>query len=132
MSVSEIFKVCRTVAVVGASPNPDRASHRVFNYLCEHGFKAIPVNPTATEVSGLVCYPNLSAVPEKIDCVDVFRRSEDVLPIVEEAIKIGAKAIWLQEGIVNGEAEAKALAAGLLIVQDRCIMKEHRRLAYEG
>jgi hypothetical protein len=103
----------------------------VFNYLCEHGFKAIPVNPTATEVSGMVCYPTLGAVPDKVDVVDIFRRSEDVLPIVEEAIRIGAKAVWLQEGIVNGEAEAKALAAGLLVVQDKCIMKEHRRLEYE-
>jgi predicted CoA-binding protein len=129
MSIEKILKECHTVAVVGASPNPDRISHHVFNYLCQHGYKAIPVNPTATEVAGKTCYASLSAVPEKIDVVDVFRRSEDVMPVVEEAIKVGARAVWMQEGVVNGEAEARALAAGLLVVMDHCIMKEHKRLS---
>jgi predicted CoA-binding protein len=128
MGIVEILRESHVVAVVGASPNPDRTSHHVFNYLCQHGYKAIPVNPAATEVAGKTCYPSLSAIPEKIDVVDVFRRSEDVLPIVEEAIKVGAKVVWMQEGIVNGEAEARALAAGLLVVMDHCIMKEHKRL----
>jgi hypothetical protein len=128
MDTEKILKECRVVAIVGASPNPDRVSNHVFNYLCEHGFDAIPVNPTVTEVSGKKCYPSLSAVPVKVDVVDIFRRSEECLAIVEEAIKIGAKAVWMQEGVVNGEAEAKARTAGLMVVMDRCIMKEHKRL----
>jgi len=128
MAIENILKESHTVAVVGASPNPDRTSYHVFNYLCQHGYNAIPVNPTAIEVAGKKCYASLSAIPEKIDIVDVFRRSEEVLPVVEEAIKVGAKVVWMQEGVVNGEAEARALAAGLLVVMDHCIMKEHKRL----
>ncbi len=129
MEIEQILKTCHTVAMVGASPNPDRISNQVFNYLTKHGYKVIPVNPTVAEVSGEKCYASLSAIPEKIDVVDVFRRSEDCLSIVEEAIKIGAKAVWMQEGVVNGEAEARALTAGLKVVMDHCIMKEHKRLA---
>lgn len=128
MGIEQILRESHTVAVVGASPNPDRISHHVLNYLCQHGYKAIPVNPSATEVAGKACYPSLSAIPEKIDVVDVFRRSEDVLPVVEEAIRVGAKVVWMQEGVVNGEAEARARAAGLAVVMDQCIMKEHKRL----
>jgi len=128
MDIEKILNECHVIAVVGASPNLDRASNRVFNYLCEHGYDAIPVNPAATEVSGRKCYPSLSSVPQKVDAVDVFRRSEECLAIVEEAIKIGAKAVWMQEGVVNGEAEAKARIAGLMVVMDHCIMKEHKRL----
>ncbi len=124
----KILTECHVVAVVGASPDPERVSHRVFDYLCEHGFEAIPVNPTAKTVAGRTCYPSLSAVPVKIDAVDVFRRAEECLAIVDEAIKVGAKAVWFQEGIVNGEAEAKGRTAGLMVVMDKCIMKEHRRL----
>jgi len=129
MEIERILKTCHTIAMVGASPNPDRTSNSVFNYLIKHGYRVIPVNPAVTEVSGEKCYVSLSAIPEKIDVVDVFRRSEDCLPIVEEAIKIGAKTVWMQEGVINGEAEARALAAGLEVVMDRCIMKEHKRLA---
>lgn len=129
MEIEKILKTCRTIAMVGASPNPDRTSYQVFNYLMKHGYKVIPVNPSVAEVSGMKCYPSLSAIPEKIDVVDVFRRSEDCLPIVEEAIKVGARTVWMQEGVVNGEAEARALTAGLEVVMDRCIMKEHKRLA---
>lgn len=132
MGIEEILKESHTVAVVGASPNPDRISHHVFNYLCQHGYTAIPVNPSATEVAGKTCYPSLSAIPEEIDVVDVFRRSEEVMPIVEEAIRVGAKVVWMQEGVVNGEAEARALAAGLKVVMDHCIMKEHKRLFGAG
>jgi len=132
MDIEKILKEFHTVAVVGASPNPDRVSFHVFNYLCEHGYQAIPINPTTKEVSGKTCYPSLSAVPVHIDIVDVFRRAEDVLPIVEEAIKVGAKAVWMQEGIINEEAGAKALAAGLIVVMDHCMMKEHKRLISKG
>jgi len=128
MEIERILKESHTVAVVGASPNPDRISHHVFNYLCQHGYKAIPVNPAAAEIAGKTCYPSLTAVPDRIDVVDVFRRSEDVLPIVDEAIKVGARVVWMQEGVVNGEAEARAKAAGLTVVMDQCIMKEHKRL----
>jgi predicted CoA-binding protein len=128
MEIEQILKTCRTIAVVGASPNSDRTSNHVFNYLKEHGYKVIPVNPTATEVSGEKCYASLSAIPEKIDVVDIFRRSEDCLAVVEEAIKVGAKAVWMQEGVVNGEAEARARTAGLEVVMDKCMMKEHKRL----
>jgi predicted CoA-binding protein len=129
MEIERILKTCRTIAMVGASPNPDRTSNNVFNYLIKHGYRVIPVNPTIKEISGEKCYGSLSVIPEKIDVVDVFRRSEDCLSIVEEAIKIGAKTVWMQEGVINGEAEARALAAGLEVVMDRCIMKEHKRLA---
>ena len=129
MEINRILKTYRTIAMVGASPNPDRTSNNVFNYLIKHGYKVIPVNPTAAEISGEKCYASLSAISEKIDIVDVFRRSEDCLPIVEEAIKIQAKVVWMQEGVINGEAEARALTAGLEVVMDRCIMKEHKRLA---
>jgi predicted CoA-binding protein len=127
-----ILRECRVVAVVGASPDPERVSHRVFNYLCDHGYEAIPVNPTTKMVAGRACYPNLSAIPAKIDVVDIFRRSEECLAIVDEAIKVGAKVVWMQEGIVNGEAEARGRAAGLIVVMDRCMMKEHRRLIPPG
>jgi hypothetical protein len=132
MSIEQILKDCKVVAVVGASPDPNRISNVVFNYLCAHGYDAVPVNPNANEVSGRTCYRSLSDIPHRIDVVNVFRRSEDTLPIVEEAIKIGAKAVWMQEGIVNGEAEARALTAGLMVVMDRCMMKEHRRLTARG
>jgi predicted CoA-binding protein len=128
MEIEQILKTCHTVAMVGASPNPDRISNQVFSYLTKHGYKVIPVNPTAAEVAGEKCYASLSVIPEKIDVVDIFRRSEDCLAIVEEAIKIGAKAVWMQEGVVNGEAEARALTAGLKVVMDHCMMKEHKRL----
>jgi hypothetical protein len=93
-----------------------------------HGYNVIPVNPTIGEVLGKKCYSSLSAIPEKIEVVDIFRRSEDVMPIVDEAIKIGAKVIWMQEGIINAEAANKARDAGLLVVMDKCMLKEHERL----
>jgi predicted CoA-binding protein len=127
MEIRQILKTYRTVAVVGASPDPDRTSNHVFMYLKRHGYKVIPVNPRVDEVSGERCYPSLAAIPEKIEIVDIFRRSEECLPIVEEAIEIGAKVVWMQEGIVNGEAQARALSAGLSVVMDQCLMKEHKR-----
>ena len=117
-----------SVAVVGASPKPERYSNAVAGYLAENGYNVIPVNPNYAEVLGRKSYPNLSAIPEKVEVVDIFRRPEEVMPVIEEAIKIGAKAVWMQEGVVNEAAAAKASKAGLLVVMDRCMMKEHYRL----
>ena len=128
MSVIKILKSFRDVAMVGVSANPDRPSNKVFQYLIENGYNVIPVNPTIDEVMGKKCYANLSAIPEKVEVVDIFRRSEDIQPIVDEAIKIGAKAVWMQEGIINNAAAKKAESAGLLVVMDKCMRKEHVRL----
>ena len=129
MSAEEkILNTYRTVAVVGLSPKPDRPSNHVAKYLKEQGYRIIPVNTSAREILGETCYPDLSSIPEPVDVVDIFRRSEAVPPIVEEAIKIGAKAVWMQEGVISEEAAARAEEAGLLVVMDRCILKEHRKL----
>jgi predicted CoA-binding protein len=120
-----ILKEYRTVAIVGASSDPERPSFRVLSYLSEHGYNVIPVNPNEHEVLGMTCYPNLSSIPEKVEVVDIFRRSEEVMPVVEEAIKIGAKVVWMQEGVINEEAAAKARDAGLLVVMDKCMRKQH-------
>jgi len=124
----KILNMYRTVAVVGLSPKPDRPSNHVANYLKEQGYRIIPVNTYAGEILGETCYPDLSSIPEPVDVVDIFRRSEAVPPIVEEAIKIGAKAVWMQEGVISEEAAARAKEAGLLVVMDRCMLKEHRKL----
>lgn len=116
------------MAVVGLSPKPERPSYRVASYLAEHGYNIIPVNPNVPQILGKTSYPNLSSIPETVEVVDIFRRSEEVMPIVEEAIEIGAKAVWLQEGIINEEAAAKAREAGLLVVMDKCMLKEHQCL----
>ena len=128
MSVVKILKSFRNVAVVGVSANGDKPSNVVFRYLMVQGYNVIPVNPTIDEVLGKKCYASLSAIPEKIDVVDIFRRSEDIPPIVDEAIKIGAKAVWMQEGIVNKPAAQKAESAGLLVVMDKCMRKEHMHM----
>ena len=128
MSVVKILKSFRDVAMVGVSANPDKPSNKVFKYLTENGYNVIPVNPTIDEVMGKKCYANLSVIPEKVEVVDIFRRSEDIPPIVDEAIKIGAKAVWMQEGIINNTAAEKAQSAGLLVVMDKCMKKEHVRL----
>ncbi len=129
MSTEEkILKTYRKVAVVGLSPKPDRPSHRVASYLKGQGYRIIPVNTYAKEILGETCYTSLSSIPEPVDVVDIFRRPEAVLPIVEEAIKIGAKAVWMQEGVINEEAASLAKEAGLLVVMDRCMLKEHRKL----
>ncbi len=128
MSVeSEILKSSRVVAVVGLSANPERPSHTVCSYLKKHGFKIIPVNPMEKEILGEVCYPDLTSIPEKVDVVDIFRRSEDVPPIVEEAIKIGAKALWMQSGIINEPAAQRAREAGLKVVMDKCMKTEYAK-----
>lgn len=122
--VDQIFAM-RTIAVVGCSPRPERPSHYVAEYLKENGYRIIPVNPGHKEILGEKCYPSLSAIPEKVEVVDVFRRSEEVLPVIEEAIKIGAKALWLQDGITHPEGEEKARKAGLLVVSNDCMMRRH-------
>ena len=115
------------IAVVGLSPDPRRDSHRVARYLQEQGYRIIPVNPMTDQVLGEVSYPDLKSVPEPIHMVDIFRRSAYVLPVVEEAIHVAARCIWMQDGVVNEEAADKALEAGLLVVMDNCTMREHRR-----
>ena len=127
----EILNSSRVVAVIGLSLNSDRPSYRVASYLKEQGYRIIPVNPTAKEILGEVCYPSLSSIPEAIDVVDIFRRSKKVPGIVEEAIKIGAKAVWMQEGVINEGAAVRAREAGLLVVMDKCMLKEHRKLKSE-
>jgi uncharacterized protein len=124
----DIFTSAKTIASVGLSSNPEKESYGVALYLKEQGYRIIPVNPTATEILGEKVYPDLSAIPEKVDVVQVFRKPEDVPPVVEEAIKIGAKVVWMQEGIVNHEAAQKAEEAGLQVVMDACMRATHKRL----
>jgi predicted CoA-binding protein len=126
--VRELLRRARTIAVVGLSTDPAKASYGVSRYMKERGYRIIPVNPGAQEILGEKAYPNLTAIPEPVDIVDIFRPPPAVPPIVEEAIRIGAKAVWMQEGISHAEAARQAEAAGLAVVQDRCIMKEHFRL----
>ena len=121
----EILNKYHAVAIVGASPNPERPSNIVVRYLSEHGYHVIPVNPQAPKVEGMTSYPNLSSIPEQVEVVDIFRSSDEVMPIVDESIKIGAKVVWMQEGVINEEAAAKARKAGLLVVMDKCMRKQH-------
>ena len=122
---ARILREYRRVAVVGISDRPERDSHRVAAYLQRAGYTIIPVNPNVTEVLGLRCWPSLEAAPGPIEVVDVFRRSELVEPVVDAAIRVGAKAVWMQDGVVNETAAAKARAAGLLVVMDRCMLRDH-------
>jgi len=124
-TIQRILNECRTIAVVGLSSDPSRPSHSVSAYMRRSGYKVIPVNPNETEVFGEKAYPSLSSVPEKIDLVDVFRRSDQAGKAVDEAIAVGAKAVWLQEGVIDGAAAQRAVDAGLLVVMDRCWLKEH-------
>ncbi len=126
--MKEILLATKTIASVGLSSNEEKESFWIVSYLKEQGYQIIPVNPTATEILGEKVYPNLESVPVKVDVVQVFRKSEDVPPVVDSAIKIGAKVVWMQEGIVNEEAAAKARAAGLQVVMDACMRVTHRRL----
>jgi hypothetical protein len=128
--ISEILHTSRTIAVVGLSGKRYRPSYGVAEYLKRAGYRIIPVNPMETEVLGERSYPDLDSVPEPVDMVDIFRRSEFVPEIVEAAIRKGAKVIWMQEGVFHEAAAARAEAAGLAVVMDRCILKDHRRLAY--
>ena|SRR6185437_14497870 len=128
MSIPEILKSSHTIAVVGLSSSASRASNGVSAYMQRAGYRIIPVNPNETEVLGEKSYGRLEDVPEKIDIVNVFRRPEFVPEIVESAIRIGAKTLWLQEDVINETAADRARAAGLDVVMDKCILKEHRKL----
>lgn len=127
MTIPEILAAYRTIAVVGLSSRRFRASYGVADYMQRAGYRIIPVNPQEQEVLGEKCYPDLTSVPVPVEIVDIFRRSEFVPDIVDQAIVIGAKAIWMQEGVVHENAAAKARAAGLEVVMDRCILKDHRK-----
>ena len=124
----EILTSSKTIAVVGMSPNPARPSHEVARYLMAHGYTVIPVNPGQREILGQLCYPTLDAVPVKVDIVDVFRNSADVLPIAEAAIRIGAKCLWLQLGVSHEGGEQLAHEAGLSVVVNRCTKIDHMML----
>jgi uncharacterized protein len=128
--VSQILQSARTIAVVGVSSKRFRPSYGVTEYLQRAGYRIIPVNPQEAEVLGERSYPDLDSVPGPIDIVDIFRRSEFVPEIVEAAIRKGAKLIWMQEGVVHEEAARRAEGAGVTVVMDHCILKEHRRLAH--
>jgi len=127
--IEELLKSAKTIAVVGLSDNPARTSYRVSAYMQSQGYRIIPVNPAISEALGEKAYPTLSEVPEKVDIVNVFRRSEYVPEVVDEAIRLGVPAIWMQEGVVHEEAAEKARQAGIFVVMNRCILKEHGRCA---
>lgn len=127
-TLRRVLSTLKTVAVVGLSTDPSRDSYRVAEYLKKNGYKIIPVNPRAEEILGEKSYPNLKSVDEPIGVVDVFRRAEHVPAIAEEAVAVGAKVLWLQLGIESEEAAKTAHDGGLIVVQDACIMQEHKRL----
>jgi predicted CoA-binding protein len=124
--IISILKLNSTVAVVGLSPKPNRPSHQVASYLQRNGYRVIPVNPGQNEILGKKCYPDLDAVPDSIDIVNIFRRSEHVLPIVRDAIANKVKVVWMQQGIINEEAEQLAEKYGLIVIMDRCIKVDHQ------
>ena len=124
-AIGKLLHSAHTIAVVGLSSSPLRPSHGVAAYLQNQGYKIIPVNPGVTDVLGEKAYASLLEVPEKIDVVDIFRRSEYVPPIVDEAIQLKVAAIWMQEGVIHAEAAEKARKAGIFVIMDRCILKEH-------
>ena len=130
-TILEILKKFKTIAVVGLSSNPMRPSFGVTEYMQGEGYRIIPVNPNETEVLGEKSYARLEDVQETIEIVNVFRRAEEVPPVVESAIRVGAKVVWMQLGIENEEAAANARVAGLVVVEDACILVEHRRRAGE-
>jgi predicted CoA-binding protein len=127
-TIRAILSTPRTIAVMGCSPSPDRDSHRIAQLLQRKGHRMIPVNPGHEEILGEKCYPTLRDIPVQIDMVDIFRRSEFVAPIVDEAIAVGAKIVWMQLGVIDAEAAKKAQQAGLIVVMDRCPAIEYRRL----
>jgi predicted CoA-binding protein len=126
-AINRILKECRTIAVVGLSSNPSRASNGVAGYMRRQGYTVVPVNPNEAEVFGEKSYATLADVPGAVDLVDVFRRPDAAGEAVDEAIRIGAKAVWLQEGVIDRAAAERAREAGLLVVMDRCWLKEHVR-----
>lgn len=128
-TIKKILDDCRTIAVVGLSSNSFRPSNGVASFMLKKGYKVIPVNPNETEVFGLEAFAKLSEIKEKVDLVDIFRRSEEAGSAVDEAIAIGAKAVWLQEGVIDSEAAKRAENAGLLVVMDRCWLKDFIKYA---
>lgn len=126
-AIEAILNECRTIAVVGLSSSPSRASYGVASYMKREGYKVIPVNPNETEVFGDKSFSSLAGIPEKVDLVDIFRRSSEAGAAVDEAIAIGAKAVWLQEGVIDHAAAQRARDAGLMVVMDHCWLKEHAR-----
>ena len=122
--IDRILSDSRTIAVVGLSEKPERPSHGVARYLQERGFRIIPVNPNVREVLGEKAYPSLREIPGSVDLVDVFRRPEEMVPVAEEAIRIGARFFWMQEGVTNREAEEMLAGAGIPVVADRCVKQE--------
>ena len=125
---SDILRSVKTIAVVGLSSKRMRPSYGVSEYMQRAGYRIIPVNPAETEVLGEKAYPDLDSIPVPVDLVNIFRRSELVPPVVDAAIRIGAKAIWMQEDVADEESAEKARAAGLMVVMDRCVLKEHRKM----
>ena len=128
-AIADILRSARTIAVVGLSGKRFRPSYGVTEYMQRAGYKIVPVNPYETQILGEPCYPDLDSVPGEVDIVDIFRRSEFVPEIVEAAIRKGAKAIWMQEGVAHEAAARRATEAGLVVLMDRCILKDHRRFA---
>ena len=126
-TIEKVLQDCKRIAIVGLSSSPSRASYGVASYMRGRGYKVIPVNPNETAVFGDKAYASLADVPGKIDLVDIFRRSSEAGRAVDEAIAIGAKAVWLQEGVIDEAAAQRAHEAGLLVVMDRCWLKEHAR-----
>jgi len=124
-AIGELLASARRIAVIGASPRPERPSSWILQYLLDQGFDVLPINPRYDAISGRRCWPSLSEVPEPVDIVDVFRRSDAVEAIVEEAIAHGDRALWLQEGVVNWAAARRAHRAGLAVVMDRCLYRDH-------
>lgn len=125
--VDEQLRESKTIAVVGLSDNPERISYRVAQYLQGQGYRIIPVNPVIASVLGETSYPDLKSVPEPIDMVDVFRRSELVAPVVDEAIEVGVRYIWMQDGVMDETAAAKAEAAGIPVVMNDCTLRQHKQ-----
>jgi uncharacterized protein len=128
--MNEVLDAAKTIAVVGLSGKRYRPSYGVAEYMKRSGYRIIPVNPHENEVLGERCYPDLDSIPEAVDIVDIFRRSEFVPDIVEAAIRKGVRAIWMQEGVFHEAAARRAEAAGIAVVMDRCILKDHRRLEH--
>lgn len=124
----KVLADCKTIAIVGLSDNPQRASHRIGKYLKENGYKIVPVNPNLSEVLGEKAYPDLASIPFEVDLVDVFRRQADIDAVVEEALKINPKAVWLQMGLTCPGDKSRVKDAGADLVEDCCVMVEHRRL----
>lgn len=123
--ITKILKM-KTIAVVGFSPKKERPSHYVSMYMKDNGYDVIPVNPGHKEIAGMTCYPDLESIPEQVDVVDIFRRAEFVLPIVDSGISMGAKAIWMQDHVFHEDAAQKAKDAGLLVIMDNCMLRQHR------